>query len=64
MGAKSICDGCGLEAPMIAGPDGRWRKPDHWYERSDNDGIQTACHRDCIEKVAATTDKTAGVLPV
>ncbi len=63
MAAKSICDGCGKEAPMSN--NGReWFKPRDWFERSDGDGIQTACSRECIEKVAEKTGKTAVVLPV
>lgn len=51
MGAKSICDGFGKEEPMEAGRNGRWHKPRSWYERGDDDGIQTAC-------------KTSLVLPI
>jgi len=42
MAAESICDNCGKRAPMVAGRAGRWHKPRAWYERSDDDGIQTA----------------------
>jgi hypothetical protein len=49
---------------MIAGRDGRWHKPRSWYERTDEDGTQTACSRECIEKIAEKTGKTAVVLPV
>jgi hypothetical protein len=64
MAAESICDGCGKRAAMVAGQDGRWHKPRPWFERSDNDGIQTACSRECIEKIAKETGKTPCVLPV
>lgn len=63
MAAKFICDGCGLEMPATYGPDGRAYKPDAWYQRSDQEGPQHACSRDCIAKVAATTGKTGLVAP-
>jgi len=59
MRAESICDGCGKRAPMEAGALGTWHKPRDWYERSDADGIQTACSRECIEKIAKASGKTA-----
>jgi hypothetical protein len=49
---------------MVAGRDGHWHKPSHWFERSDKDGIQTACCRPCIDKIASKTGKTSVVLPV
>jgi hypothetical protein len=64
MSAKSVCDGCGKEAPMVAGADGNWYKPSSWYERSDKDGIQTACCRECINKIAEKSGKTSTILPV
>lgn len=64
MAAESICDGCGKRAPMEKGALGTWHKPRHWYERSDDHGIQTACSRQCIEKIAKESGKTACVLPV
>lgn len=64
MAAESICDGCGKRAPMKAGASGAWYKPRHWYERSDKDGTQTACSRECIEKIAEKTGKTSVVLPI
>jgi hypothetical protein len=64
MAAKIICDGCGKEVPAIAGRDGNWHKPGSWFERSDKDGIQTACSRDCITKIAEQTKKTDVILPV
>ena len=63
MAAEFICDGCGKRAAGVAGRY-NWLKPNHWYERSDNDGIQTACSRECIENVAKETGKSTLVLPV
>lgn len=63
MAAESICDGCGKRAPMVAGYDHNWHKPGHWYERSDRDGIQTACCDDCIKKIARESGKTNAKLP-
>jgi len=64
MPAEIICDGCGKRAPMREGIDGFFHKPSDWYCRSDKDGIQVACSRECIEKVAAETGKTPTVLPI
>lgn len=63
MSAEIICDGCGKRAPMAA-YNGNWFKPDSWFERSDNDGIQTACRRECIDKIAEKTGKTSVVIPI
>lgn len=63
MAAESICDGCGRRSPMTAGADGNWYKPRSWYERSDDDGIQTACSRECIDAIAEKTKKPGVVLP-
>lgn len=63
MSAKSICDGCGKEHPMFYA-HGKWFKPSTWYERSDEDGIQTACSRECIKKIAEKSGKTSMVLPI
>lgn len=61
-----ICDGCGKREPaeLARWPGLHWSKPRDWYERADEDGIQTACSRECIEKIAEKTGKTAVVLPV
>jgi hypothetical protein len=64
MAAESICDGCGKRAPMIQGSLGRWHKPSKWFERSDGDGTQTACSRECIKKIAEKSGKTDVVLPI
>lgn len=59
------CDGCGAQG------EGEWfgspppaHKPRHWYQRSDADGVQVACSRPCIEKVAEQSGKTAIVNPM
>ena len=63
MAAEIICDGCGRREPMHN--NGRdWFKPRDWYERGDEDGLQTACSRDCLKRVAERTGKTAVVLPI
>ena len=64
MAAEWICDGCGKREPGVATRMGRWIKPSHWFERSDNDGIQSACCKKCIDKIAATSGKTSLVLPI
>lgn len=56
------CDGCGQRA---AGHfQNHWWKPDSWFQRSDADGAQIACSRECIDKVAERSGKTGLVLPV
>ena len=64
MACEFICDGCGLRGKAEEGKDGNYYKPRSWFQRSDDDGIQIACSRECIEKVAAKTGKTPCVLPV
>lgn len=64
MAAEVICDGCGKRAVMRVGQDGNWYKPASWYRRSDKDGIQTACSRECIDKIAEKTGKTDIVIPI
>jgi hypothetical protein len=63
MACKFICDGCGKEEQGEHGR-GSWFKPRVWFERSDDDGIQTACSRACIETIAKKTGKTSVVLPI
>jgi len=63
MACEFICDGCGKRAPAFQN-GGDWFKPRDWFERGDEDGVQTACSRDCIEKIAAKTGKTSVVLPI
>lgn len=56
-----ICQACGKRARGgYAG--GNWHKPRVWYERSDKDGVQTACSRECIKVVAGKTGKSDVVL--
>ena len=64
MSAESICDGCGMRAPMVSSRGGNWFKPSSWYERTDDEGTQTACSRECIQKTADMSGKTSVVLPV
>jgi hypothetical protein len=58
------CQGCGKKAPGVYGYDHAWHKPSDWFERSDDDGPQTACSRDCIETISKRSGKTSCVLPV
>lgn len=63
MACEYICDGCLTRMPAL--DNGRdYIKPDGWYKRADKDGIQVACSRECIEKIAEKTGKTSVVLPV
>lgn len=43
---------------------GDWFKPRLWFQRSDDDGIQVACSRECIDKIAQNTGKTDVILPI
>jgi hypothetical protein len=63
MSCKFTCDGCGEEESGYYA-NGHWFKPHSWFERSDEDGPQTACSRRCIETIAAKTGKTPCVLPI
>ena len=58
------CQGCGVRAPGVYYPSGTWAKPRVWFERSDDDGVQTACSRECIDVIAAKTGKTRVILPL
>lgn len=62
MACKFICDGCGKEAPATHNSQ-QYFKPGSWFKRSDEDGIQDACSRECIEKIAEKTKKTGLVAP-
>lgn len=62
MACEFICDGCGARQRVGHFPGG-WFKPNSWYERSDGDGSQIACSRECIEKIAKESGKTNCVLP-
>jgi hypothetical protein len=63
MAAEAICDGCGKRQRMPYGM-GAYVKPHDWYQRSDDDGIQVACSRRCIDRIAEKTGKTSVVLPI
>lgn len=63
MAAEIICDGCGKRQPMHNNGI-NWFKPGPWFERADKDGIQSACSRECIEKIVKETGKTSVVLPI
>ncbi len=63
MSCEFICDGCGKRA-LVRHMPGGWFKPSHWYERSDDDGSQIACSRECIAIIAAKTGKTDVVMPI
>ena len=63
MSCEFICDGCGKRMQASRGGHD-WCKPFSWFQRSDEDGIQDACSRECIDRVAETSGKTACVLPV
>ena len=57
------CDGCGTETIARISSRGEVLKPAYWYQRSDEDGIQTACSRDCIRIIGKRTGKTMTVMP-
>lgn len=63
MSCEYTCDGCGKREPADTA-NGRHWKPSHWFQRSDGDGVQDACSRECIEKISKATGKTGVVLPV
>lgn len=66
MACVYICDGCGKKEPgryLSTNPSASWLKPYSWFQRGDKDGIQDACSRECIEKIAARTGKTKTVIP-
>lgn len=63
MAAEFICDGCGKREPAVPGAHS-WAKPPQWFERGDEDGIQDACSRECIRRIAEKTGKTSLVLPI
>lgn len=63
MACEYICDGCGKRAPAENNRLGYF-KPHGWYQRGDKDGIQDACSRECIQKIAKKSGKTDLVAPV
>jgi hypothetical protein len=64
MAAEMICDGCGKRAAMTANRHGDWFKPAGWLQRTDDDGTQVACSRQCVDKVAETSGKTGCIIPL
>jgi len=54
-----MCDGCGKKQAVK-----QFQKPWEWFSREDDDGVQLACSRPCIDKTAAATGKTGLVLPI
>jgi hypothetical protein len=63
MACLFICDGCGKKSK------GYWNgrnyyEPTNWFSRSDEDGRQDACSRECIEKISEKTGKTKLVAPI
>lgn len=61
--SEFTCDGCGATATGEKWADRQWHKPRLWYQRSDADGDQLACSRDCIDVVAKETGKTRAIFP-
>lgn len=59
MSIEVICDGCGRREAVT-----RFAKPYHWFSREDEDGVQLACDRRCIERTAKDSGKTGLVLPI
>ncbi len=64
MACEYICDGCGKRQSANHVGHGQWHKPPSWYQRSDKDGPQDACSRECVDRVAAKSKKTSVVIPV
>lgn len=66
MSCEYTCDGCGKKEPAMIYPGNphNYHKPRDWFERSDKDGIQSVCSRECIKKAAEKSGKTSLVLPV
>jgi hypothetical protein len=63
MACEFICDGCRERKSGFYNSIG-WFKPALWFERSDKDGVQTVCSRECIKIVAEKTGKTNLVVPI
>lgn len=63
MGCEFICDVCGKRANACVGRLD-FHKPHSWYNRKDEDGIQVACSRECIDIIAKNSGKTNIVLPI
>lgn len=63
MTCEFICDGCGKHEKGIKSGYG-YTKPRDWFQRSDNDGVQDACSRECIKIIAQKTGKTSIAIPI
>jgi len=59
-----ICDGCGVMQQGFFGRYGQAFKPPKWFQRTDDDGTQLACSRECIDRIAKETGKSRVVLPI
>lgn len=60
MACEYICDGCGKRRKATRNKE-HYFKPRSWYQRCDEDGIQDACCRECIDEIAKKTGKTGVV---
>lgn len=63
MACEFICDGCGKKQEASFYYPGGYFKPNKWFQRQDKNGIQDACSRRCIEKIAKETGKTNVIVP-
>jgi hypothetical protein len=59
-----VCDGCGTQQDGHFGGFLEAHKPPGWFARRDEDGVQVACSRTCIDAIAAKSGKTSVVLPI
>lgn len=66
MANEYICDGCGKRESAVFYPNGNrnWCKPERWFQRTDENGPQDACSRDCVDKIAKKSGKTGVILPI
>jgi hypothetical protein len=64
MAVEFICDACGKRQEGFASRMGEYFRPNTWFQRSDDDGTQLACSRECIDEIAAKSGKTNVVLPI
>ena len=63
MACEYVCDGCKKKEPAEV-VKCSYFKPEKWFQRSDLDGIQDACSRECIEIISKETGKTNVVLSI
>lgn len=67
MSCEYTCDGCGKKekaAYYPGNPSAGYHKPEKWFERGDDEGMQVACSRECVEKISKESGKTAVILPI